>query len=326
MTAAPSGDGEGDESRSARLPDDPPASALDGLLTEASRPELAELDLWPATDAVGLFVSDHEEVLAAVRAAKAQIAAAVDVVADRMCAGGRLVYVGAGTGGRIAALDAAEIAPSFGLRGRVVAVFAGGVEAMVDGREFYEDDEQQGAHEVRGLRPTDQDVVVGVSASGRTPYVLGGVGAARDAGAYTVGFACVPGSALARSADLAIEISTGPEVIAGSTRLKAGSAQKIVLNLLATMAMVRLGRTYGGLMVDVAADNGKLRRRALRAVAEAPGLAEEAAGVALDAAGGQAKVAIVAVLAGVGSDEARSLLARAQGHVRLALGLAQRTD
>jgi N-acetylmuramic acid 6-phosphate etherase len=326
MTAAPSGDGEGDESRPTPTADDRLASTLDSLPTEASRPELSELDLWSSADAVELFVSDHEEVLAAIRAARAEIAAAADVVAERMSAGGRLIYVGAGTGGRLAALDAAEIAPSFGLHGRVVAVFAGGVDAMIDGREFYEDDEQQGAHEVFSLSPSDHDVVVGVSASGRTPYVLGGVRAAREAGAYTIGFACVAGSALARSADLTIEISTGPEVIAGSTRLKAGSAQKIVLNLLSTLAMVRLGRTYGSLMVDVSADNGKLRRRALRAVAEATGLAEDAAGRALDAAGGHAKVAIVAVLAGIGSDEARSLLARAHGQVRRALGLAERTD
>lgn len=302
---------------------DPEPETLDSLATEASRPQLADFDTWSSADAVGLFAADQDAVTQAVRAATPQIVAAVDVVAAQLGAGGRLIYVGAGTGGRIAALDAAEISPTFGLRGRVVAVFAGGIDAMIDGREFYEDDAEQGAREVRALSPGGHDVVVGVSASGRTPYVLGGVAAAREAGAYTIGFACVRSSPLAAAADAAIEVTTGPEIIAGSTRLKAGSAQKIVLNVLSTMAMVRLGRTYGNLMVEVAADNGKLRRRALRAVAEATGVDDEAAALALDAAEGQAKVAIVAVLAKVPSDRARELLDRADGRIRTAVALAQ---
>jgi len=314
MTAAPTGDA------------DPGLAGLDRLPTEASRPELAELDTWSAADAVHLFVDDHADVLAAVRAAHGQIAAAVEAVAGHLSAGGRLIYVGAGTGGRIAAQDAAEIGPSFGLHGRVAAVFAGGVDAMIDGREFYEDDAEQGAIELRALEPTAQDVVVGVSASGRTPYVLGGMAAAREAGAFTIGFACVPRSPLAADADAAIEVVTGPEIIAGSTRLKAGSAQKLVLNTLSTMAMVSLGRTYGNLMVDVSADNGKLRRRALRAVVEATRVDEARAEQALDDADGHAKVAIVAILAATSSARARELLTRADGRVRIAVALARDAD
>lgn len=305
---------------------EPDPDTLDSLATEAARPELSELDMWSTSDAVGLFVDDQVSVIEALRAAHAQVVAAVELVADRLCAGGRLIYVGAGTGGRLAALDAAEIGPSYGVRGRIVAVFAGGVDAMADGREFYEDDEKQGAAEVLALGPTARDVVVGVSASGRTPYVLGGVGAAREAGAHTVGFACVVGSPLVALAHTAIEVDTGPEVIAGSTRLKAGSAQKTVLNAMSTLAMVRMGRTHGNLMVDLKADNAKLRRRALRAVAAATGLDHDRAAAALDAAGGEAKVAIVAELAHASVDTAREALARTDGRVRLAVALAATSD
>jgi len=313
----------------ARVTDDhrqPDPSTLDSLATEAARPELAELDEWSTSDALAVFFDDQVSVVEALRAAHDQVVAALDLIADRLCSGGRLIYVGAGTGGRLAALDAAEIAPSYGVHGRIIAVFAGGVDAMVDGREFYEDDEEQGVREVLAVCPGERDVVVGVSASGRTPYVLGGVRAAKSADARTIGFACVPGSPLASTADLAIEVDTGAEVIAGSTRLKAGSAQKTVLNAMSTMAMVRMGRTHGNLMVDLKADNAKLRRRALRAVAAATGLDHDRAEAALDLAGGEAKVAIVAQLAGVGVDAARDLLARTDGRVRLAVALAAERD
>lgn len=305
---------------------EPDPTTLDVLATEAVRPELAQFDTWSTLDAVRQFFDDQQAVVDALRAAADQIAEAVDVIAKRMLAGGRLIYVGAGTGGRLAVLDAAEIGPSYGLRGRIVTGFAGGVDAMVDGREFCEDDAQEGASQVRSLDPVASDVVVGVSASGRTPFVLGGVVAAREAGAYTIGLACVAGSALVRQTDSAIEVLTGPEIIAGSTRLKAGSAQKSVLNVLSTMAMVRLGRTYGNLMVDVVADNGKLRRRALRAVVQATGVGEERAAAALDESGGRAKVAIVAVLAAVDAVRAGALLDRADGQIRAALALAQTPD
>ncbi|MDQ1487244.1 MAG: N-acetylmuramic acid 6-phosphate etherase, partial [Actinomycetota bacterium] len=251
---------------------DEDGSTLDALGTEGARPELADLDLWSTADALQLFVDDQQAVVEAVRAAARSIAAVVDAVAERMAAGGRLIYVGAGTGGRMAAVDAAEIGPSYGLSGRVVAVFAGGVDALLDGREYYEDQPEKSAAELTALNLTASDVVMGVSASGRTPYVLSGIAAARTVGARTIGFACVSGSPLAASCELAIEIPTGAEIIAGSTRLKAGSVQKVVLNAISTLVMVRLGRTYGNLMVDVVADNAKLRRRALRVVTQATGV------------------------------------------------------
>jgi N-acetylmuramic acid 6-phosphate etherase len=313
-------------SRSDQAVSDPDSTSLDALPTEGARPELADLDTWTTSRLVELFIADHDAVTAALATAAPQLSAAADLVSRQLTNGGRLIYAGAGTGGRLAALDAAEIGPSYGLSGRVVAAFAGGVDAMLEGREFYEDDAAQGAAEMRALAPKSVDVVVGVSASGQTPYVLGAVGAARAAGAPTVAVVCVPGSALAQQADRAIEIATGAEIISGSTRLKGGDAQKAALNMLSTIAMIRLGRTYGNLMVDVVADNAKLRRRAVRAVVQATDASDDDAARALDAADGDAKAAIVALLAEVPPDRARELLAAADGRIRAALGLADTPD
>jgi N-acetylmuramic acid 6-phosphate etherase len=299
-----------------------PGEELDALSTEGARPELADIDLWPTLDAVHLFMDDHQHALDVLRGREQAIAAAADAIAIRMGSGGRLIYVGAGTGGRMAAVDAAEIGPTYGLSGRVVAVFAGGVGALADGREFYEDDADAGAAGVAALTPTRDDVVFGVSASGRTPYVLGGVEAGRTAGCLTVGFACTEASPLARMSALAIEIPTGPEIIGGSTRLKAGSVQKIVLNTVSTLVMIKLGRTYGNLMVDLAADNAKLHRRAVRMLVQATGVADPVAETALDEAGGRAKVAVVALLAGVSAGRAEELLRAGAGQVRKAVSLA----
>jgi N-acetylmuramic acid 6-phosphate etherase len=305
---------------------DPDPTALDALPTEAARPELADLDTWTTPRLVALFIADHDAVTRALTRVQTQLSAAADLVAGQLDRGGRLIYAGAGTGGRLAALDAAEIGPSYGVLGRVVAAFAGGVDAMTQGREFYEDDAAQGAAELRALASSEIDVVVGVSASGRTPYVVGAIEAAKASGAATVALTCAPGSPLAGLADLAVEIDTGAEIVSGSTRLKAGDAQKAALNMLSTIAMVRLGRTYGTLMVDVVADNAKLRRRALRAVVQATGARPDDAARALDDAGGQAKVAIVALLADVPAVRAGELLAAAKGQVRIALGLAEASD
>lgn len=305
---------------------EPDSTSLDALPTEGARPELANLDTWTTPRLVELFIADHDAVTRALADVAARISAAADLVATQLAKGGRLIYAGAGTGGRLAALDAAEIAPSYGVSGRVVAAFAGGVDAMLEGREYYEDDAAQGADELRALAPTADDVVVGISASGRTPYVLGAVDAARSAGAPTIALVCAPGSPLADRVDVALEIATGAEIISGSTRLKGGDAQKAVLNMLSTIAMVRLGRTYGNLMVDVVADNAKLRRRALRAVVQATDASDAAAAAALDAAGGDAKAAIVAILTGAAPDRAKELLARAKGQIRIALGLAAAPD
>jgi N-acetylmuramic acid 6-phosphate etherase len=308
------------------LPVDGDPKMFDALSTEGSRPELAEFDLLTTIDAVRVFADDQSSVAAAVRDAAASIAAAVDAIASRMIAGGRLIYVGAGSGGRMAAVDAAEIGPSYGLPGRVIAVLAGGLEGFTQGREYYEDITSAGAAEVGSLELTPDDAVFGVSASGYTPYVLGGVAAARAAGALTIGFACTRESELAASCDLAIEVETGAEIIAGSTRLKAGSAQKCVLNAISTLVMVRLGRTYGNLMIDVVADNAKLRRRAVRVVVQATGVDHARAAAELDEAGGRAKVAVVALLAGVSTKRAEELLQVAAGQVRYAVSLADARD
>jgi len=305
---------------------DPDLTSLDALPTEAARPEVADLDAWATPRLVELFIADHDAVTRALASVATQLSAAADLVAAQLASGGRLIYAGAGTGGRLAALDAAEIGPSYGFSGRVVAAFAGGVDAMLEGREFYEDDAAQGAEELRALASSEFDVVVGVSASGRTPYVVGALQTARESGAAVVALTCAPGSPLAGLADLAVEIDTGAEIISGSTRLKAGDAQKAALNMLSTIAMVRLGRTYGNLMVDVVADNAKLRRRALRAVVQATGAKPDEAARALDNAGGQAKAAIVALLADVPAGRARELLAAAKGQVRIALALAEPPD
>lgn len=305
---------------------EPDSTSLDALPTEGARQELADLDTWSTSQLVDLFVADHDAVTRALASVASQLATVADLVATQLARGGRLIYAGAGTGGRLAALDAAEIGPSYGLSGRVVAAFAGGVDAMLEGREFYEDDAGQGAQDVRALAPTSDDVVVGISASGRTPYVVGAIEAARTAGAPTVALVCATATPLARLAEVAIEVDTGAEIISGSTRLKAGDAQKAVLNLLSTIAMVRLGRTYGNLMVDVVADNAKLRRRALRAVVQATDADDDAAARALDAADGDAKAAIVALLADVPPTRAIELLAAAQGRIRVALGLAATPD
>jgi N-acetylmuramic acid 6-phosphate etherase len=308
------------------LPVDGDPAMFDALSTEEARPELAELDLWTTIDSVQVFADDQLSVAAAVRAAAASIAVAVDAIADRMKAGGRLIYVGAGTGGRLAAVDAAEVGPSYGLPGRVLAVLAGGFEGFTEGREYYEDIAGAGAAEVGVLSPTVDDVVFGVSASGCTPYVLGGIAAGRAAGSLTIGFACTAGSELGGLCDLAIETPTGAEIIAGSTRLKAGSVQKCVLNAISTLVMVRLGRTYGNLMIDAAADNAKLRRRAVRVVVQATGVDEARAAAVMEEAGGNAKAAVVALLAGVSTKRAEEALQVAGGQVRYAVSLADARD
>jgi N-acetylmuramic acid 6-phosphate etherase len=289
---------------------------LDG--TEAVRADLADLDLLPTADAVRLFIDDALAAVAAVRGAERAIGEAIDTVAARMQSGGRLIYVGAGAGGREAAADAAEIGPSYGLHDRVVAL---GVRDGLD-----EDDAELGAVDLGAVMPTAKDTILGLSASGRTPYVLGAVAAGRSAGAHTIGLACVTGSPLSRGCDLRIEIPTGPEIIAGSTRLKAGSAQKLVLNTISSLVMVRLGRTYGNLMIDAATDNAKLRHRAVRVVVTATGVDEVRAAAALEEAGGRAKIAVVTLRAGVSVTRAEELLDASADNAKVAISLADARD
>jgi N-acetylmuramic acid 6-phosphate etherase len=283
----------------------PDASRVWHAITKALTGE-QEIDLRPTAELVRLINVEDGTVPAAVAEATEQIAAAIEATVERLEAGGRLVYTGAGTSGRIAAADAAESGPTFS---------TDLITAVTTDVDAEEDD--------AGLAQLDvgaKDVVLGVSASGRTPYTLGALERARESGALTIGFACVRGSELARAADLAIEVDVGPEVIAGSTRMKAGTAQKLVLNTISTITMVRLGKTFGNLMVDVQPSNEKLRARARRAVAIATAAPEDEVAAAIEAANGDTKVAIVVLLAGVDAQTARSRLTAARGVIREAVG------
>ncbi|MFF3250312.1 N-acetylmuramic acid 6-phosphate etherase [Actinacidiphila glaucinigra] len=293
---------------------------LDHLATEAFRAELAEVDRLPTLDIARLMNAEDTTVPAAVAEQLPAIAAAVDGIAGRMARGGRLVYAGAGTAGRLGVLDASECPPTFNTApGQVSGLIAGGPTAIVDAVEGAEDSRELAAADLDALGIGPDDTVVGVSASGRTPYAVGAVEHARALGALTVGLSCNPGSALAAAADHGIEVVTGPEFLTGSTRLKAGTAQKLVLNMLSTITMIRLGKTYGNLMVDVRASNDKLRARSRRIVALATGAPEDEIEAALTAAGGEVKNAVLVILGGVDAPAAARLLAEADGHLRAAL-------
>ena len=293
---------------------------LDELVTEARSPEASDLDLRPTRELVALMNHQDATVPAVVAAAGDQIAVVVDAVVERLAGGGRLVYVGAGSSGRLAAVDAAECETTFAAgRGQVVALVAGAHLDSPLEQETAEDDTEAGRNDIQGLGVSAADAVVGISASGRTPYVLGAVEAAGDAGALTVGIVSAPDTELAGVVRHVIEIVVGPEVVAGSTRLKAGTAQKLVLNTISTVSMIRLGRTFGNLMVDVRATNDKLRARAQRIVQLATGATAAEVERVLSEADGNAKVAIVSLLTGLDSASARSQLADANDNVRLAL-------
>jgi N-acetylmuramic acid 6-phosphate etherase len=280
----------------------------------------ADLDLRSTADLVGLINDADATVAGAVRGASTALAAAIDAIVQRLERGGRLVYVGAGSSGRLAHVDAAECPPTFGVPDDLVlALVAGGTDSLAVAQEAAEDDAGAGAADVASAGIGPADAVVALSASGRTPYVLGAVRAAAGTGALTVGVVCVPDSELGRLVDHEVAAVVGPEVIAGSTRMKAGTAQKLVLNTISTVAMIRLGRTFGDLMVDVVASNDKLRARARQTVALATGAPREQVDDALEAAGGDPKVAIVALLGGVDATTARARLAAAGGVVRKAL-------
>jgi N-acetylmuramic acid 6-phosphate etherase len=285
---------------------------LGHLSTEGAPAERAEIDRLPTAELVRLMNQDDSAVPAAVAAAAPAISAAIDAIGAR---GGRLIYVGAGTAGRLGVLDASECGPTFNT-GRVLAIIAGG--AVSEAIERAEDDYDAGARDLPPL--TARDIVVGISASGRTPYVLGAIAHARAAGALTIGLACNADSELSAAVDCAIEVLVGPEFIAGSTRLKAGTAQKLVLNMLSTLTMVRAGKTYGNLMVDVRVTNAKLRDRATRIVEQVTGAPHEEAAAALAAAGDEAKVAITMLRLGLDVPGARARLDAADGRLREALG------
>jgi N-acetylmuramic acid 6-phosphate etherase len=298
---------------------------LQHLQTEARNPASARLDELTAVELVELMNAEDAAVAAAVATQKREIAQAVEVIADRLSKGGRLVYAGAGTSGRLGVLDAAECPPTFQTDpGRVIGLIAGGPGAMFKAVEGAEDSPSLGEKDLQGLNLSAKDVLVGIATSGRTPYVIGAARYARSVGAFVIGFACNEESEIEKEADLAIVPVVGPEVLSGSTRLKAGTATKMVLNMLTTGAMVRLGKTFGNLMVDLKATNTKLRARANRIVRTVTGLEAAAADGLLQKCGGEVKAAIVAHLCGVAADEARAKLAAAGGRVGLALGGADR--
>ncbi|HZB94355.1 MAG TPA: N-acetylmuramic acid 6-phosphate etherase, partial [Herpetosiphonaceae bacterium] len=289
-------------------------------LTETRNPATMEIDGLSTLEMVRLINAEDARVPAAVAVELPRIGAAIDQIAERMRAGGRLIYVGAGTSGRLGVLDAAECPPTFSTPpGLVVALLAGGPAAVTGSIEGAEDDAATGARDIAALDLAARDSVLGIAASGSTPYVLGAMAEARRHGSLVLSLACNRPSKLEELADISIAPLVGPEAITGSTRLKAGTAQKLVLNMLSTGVMIRLGKTYGNLMVDVQPTNAKLRRRAQRIVEEACGLSPQEAQAALTACGGEVKVAIVMVLAGVTPDEARRRLQDAGGVVRQAL-------
>ncbi|MER6750735.1 N-acetylmuramic acid 6-phosphate etherase [Streptomyces fungicidicus] len=301
-------------------PDRELRSQLESLTTEAYRPELADVDRLPTLEIARLMNGEDGSVAAAVAEQLPGIAAAVDAVAARMARGGRLIYAGAGTAGRLGVLDASECPPTFNTDPeQVVGLIAGGPAALVTSVEGAEDSRELAESDLAALTPTPDDTVVGVSASGRTPYAIGAVEYARARGALTVGLACNRGSALAAAAEHGIEVVAGPEFLTGSTRLKAGTAQKLVLNMLSTITMIRLGKTYGNLMVDVRASNEKLRARSRRIVAQVTGARDDVVESALAATDGEVKHAILVILADVDAPTAARLLAESAGHLRAAL-------
>jgi N-acetylmuramic acid 6-phosphate etherase len=296
------------------------SEALELLLTEQVDDRFSALDSASVAEVARLLNEADAEVPAAVRRALPQIVPAIEAVTERLAAGGRLIYVGAGSAGRMGVLDAAECPPTFNTPpGQVLAVIAGGDEALLAAVEGAEDDLEAGRAVVTDHEVTAADAVVGIAASGRTPFVLAAVRAAAQRGALTVGISCNKDTPLSAEVQCPIEVFVGPEVLAGSTRLKAGTAQKLVLNMISTVAMIRLGKTYGNLMVDLRVTNGKLRDRALRIIERITGAARADADAALQAAGLDVRVAIMLLSHASTVDEARERLAAHAGRLREAL-------
>jgi N-acetylmuramic acid 6-phosphate etherase len=291
------------------------------LPTEAINPASLAIDKLSAADAIDLMVNEDRKVVSAVAREQERIALGVEIVSRALRKGGRMVLVGAGTSGRLGVLEAAEMPPTFGTDPEMVqAVIAGGRASILHAREGSEDEYEQGARSVARLRPTARDVVIGVSASGMTPFVRGALARARKAGAKIIFLTCYPGTELQTFVDLTIAPAVGPEVIAGSTRLKAGTATKMVLNMLTTVSMVQIGKTYGNLMVDVQTGSEKLKDRARRIVAMVTGLAYDEADRLLRRAKWNVKVAIVMAKTGLPARKALTRLHRADNSVRQAIG------
>ena len=291
------------------------------LKTETPSSQHLELDQYPLEQLVAAFADDQLNAVQAVRAAVPAIALAIQAAVPRIEAGGRLLYVGAGTSGRLGVLDSVELYPTFSWPyERAVAILAGGADAMFKAVEGAEDDRDKGARDLLALAPGKDDVVLALAASGTTPYVLGAIEAARGVGALTIGIANNPGAPVARDAEFGIILDTGNEIISGSTRLKAGTAQKIALNTISSAIMVRLNKVYGNLMVDLKPTNAKLFARTVRLTMHATGADEETARNTLEQCGFHVKVAVLALLKKTTVQQAQDLLDQAKGSVRGALG------
>ncbi len=293
---------------------------LTALATEQRNPATAELDLLETSEILRVINDQDQLVARAVALELPHIASAVDAIVDAIRAGGRLIYIGAGTSGRLGVLDASECPPTFNTDpDLVVGLIAGGDHALRHPVEHVEDRPEAGASALKDIAISSRDVVVGIAASGRTPFVLGAMAYATEAGAVTVGLCNSPDSRLSKVVDISIAPVVGPEVLTGSTRMKAGTAQKLVLNMLTTATMVKLGKTYGNLMVDVQSTNAKLRERAAGIVRDAAGVSEVQARSALAAADGDVKTAIVAAKLHLPVKDARAKVSAARGIVRAAL-------
>jgi N-acetylmuramic acid 6-phosphate etherase len=295
------------------------------LTTEQLNPASADLDLKSSREIARIINAEDARIAAAVKQSLPEIAQAIDLIADSLSRGGRLIYVGTGTSGRIAALDAAELPPTFGIDPkRIQFVMAGGVRALAAASEADEDSQTSGISALAKKNPGKKDVVVGLSASGRTPFTIAALAYARRRGARTIGVACNRNSALERAADLAIVAEVGPEVISGSTRMKAGTAQKMILNMLSTGAMVRLGYVYGNLMVNLRQKNSKMSERALIILQRATGLGRAHALRLLRHSGQSIPLALVMQEAGVDRKQADKALAAESRHLRRAVATARR--
>lgn len=290
------------------------------LASEGRNPDTLNIDKLDTLELLTTINAQDQQVPLAVAQVLPAITQAVDAIVAAFQQGGRLIYMGAGTSGRLGVLDASECPPTFSVPAdRVIGLIAGGPEAMFRAQEGAEDNIELGAEDLRQLQLTNKDVVVGIAASGRTPYVLGGLAYARQIGATTIALACNTGSAIGRAADIAIEPNVGPEVITGSTRLKSGTAQKLVLNMLSTASMIRIGKVYQNLMVDLHASNFKLEARALRIVMQATEATEAQATTALKTADNQVKLAILMLLSGLDKAAAEVRLAQHKGVLNTAL-------
>lgn len=293
---------------------------FNAMVTEGRNPASENIDQLPTDEMLKVINHEDQKVALAVEAIVPEIAQAVDIIAVAFKQGGRLVYCGAGTSGRLGILDASECPPTFGTPPeQVTGLIAGGHRAILQAVENAEDSQVMGINDLKAINFSSRDVLVGIAASGRTPYVVAALHYARESGATTVALTCNPDSEMAKMVDIALTPVVGPEVITGSSRMKAGTAQKLVLNMLTTGAMIRSGKVYGNLMVDVEATNQKLVQRQVNIVMQATECDEEEAKAALNSCGGHCKTAIVMVLGQLSAQEAKALLAESEGFIRQAL-------